>query len=82
MREVQDIIDELKSLPIPAQLRVVGALAKNLEVSLSAGPRRRLAPDGSTWVEWLGRGADLWRDENGQLIDAQDYLDKERESWD
>ncbi|MBI3950407.1 MAG: hypothetical protein HY314_08130 [Acidobacteria bacterium] len=82
MREIQDIIDELKSLPIPAQLRVVGALAQNLEASLAAGPRHRLAPDGTTWVEWLGQCADLWQDENGQLIDAQEYLNKERDSWD
>jgi hypothetical protein len=63
-------------------LRGGGALAKNLEASLPAGPRYRPAPDGSMWAEWLGQGADLWRDENGQLIDAQEYLDKERESWD
>jgi hypothetical protein len=57
MREVQDIIDELKALPIPAQLGVVGALAQNLEASLSAAPRCRLAPDGSTWVEWISQSA-------------------------
>jgi len=33
--------------------------------------------------ELLGLGADVWRDpETGELIDAQEYVNRERDSWD
>ncbi len=34
-------------------------------------------------LELLGLGREIWRDENtGELIDAQEYVNRERDSWD
>lgn len=33
-------------------------------------------------MELEGLGAELWKDENGTLIDAQDYINDLRHEWD
>ncbi len=60
---------------------------------LTAGERRRLVEElaadeskrfgGSHDInEFWGVGEHIWRDpETGELIDAQEYVDRERDSW-
>lgn len=33
-------------------------------------------------MELEGLGAELWKDENGALLDAQDYVNELRQEWD
>ncbi len=39
-------------------------------------------PQKHSIMELEGLGAELWRDENGTLIDAQVYVDELRREWD
>lgn len=33
-------------------------------------------------IELEGLGTEIWKDENGSLVDAQDYVDELRQEWD
>jgi hypothetical protein len=57
---------------------------KRLIESLEALVRRSERFEGSHSItEFWGAGKEIWRDEEtGELIDAQDHVNRERDSWD
>ena len=49
---------------------------------LAAMIRQRVGPEPTHSItELRGLGKDVWWDETGQPIDAQEYVNRERESW-
>lgn len=77
-----------------AQLQLPYKEVREAAKQLSAEERRRLIEelrrsDGDSGFEgahdphdFLGLGAEIWRDpETGELIDAQEYVNQERDSW-
>ncbi len=52
--------------------------------SLGEIVRKRKRFEGSHSItEFRGLGKEIWRDEKtGELIDAQEYVNRERDSWD
>ena len=64
-------------------LRLVSQLSDQEQLELIAQLSRRLAkklrsqPQHPTWMEMSGLGAEIWKGN-----DAQEYVSRERESWD
>jgi hypothetical protein len=70
-RCVQEILDKVIALPPEEQLHLLRAIAASLRESL------RPEDDKHSIMELKGLGKELWKG-----IDGQEYINKERESWD
>ena len=71
----EQVRDAASKLEPEEQLRLLASLATLV--------RQRIAPGGQRSVmELEGLGREAWRDpRTGELIDAQEYVNRERDSW-
>ena len=65
----QHIITEIKELDLSDQLRLLEEMAGIIRNNASPLKSRSI-------LELKGKGKDIWKN-----IDAQEYIDKERSSW-
>lgn len=67
---------QLSRLGSAEQLRLLVLLANGLNASLTA-------PSGAahSLLELEGLGAEVWRDADGQPLDAQQYVSQLRDEW-
>jgi len=65
----ENILRSVESLSRPEQLRLISDLAEYLRAHTPAGTRTSI-------LELQGLGKDIW-----QGMDAQEYVDRERASW-
>jgi hypothetical protein len=65
----EQILRDVESLSRAEQLRLISELAENLRVE--APPESR-----TSILDLQGLGKEIW-----QGVDAQDYVDRERSSW-
>jgi hypothetical protein len=65
-----NILRNVESLSRAEQLRLISDLAEHLR--LQATPENRISI-----LELQGLGKEIWKD-----LDAQEYVDRERNSWD
>lgn len=72
----EELLEQAAKLETAEQLRLLEDLAAHI--------RRQQRFEGShSPLELLGLGKEVWRDEQtGELIDAQEYVNRERDSWD
>lgn len=64
-----EVLDQAQRLTYADQLRLLEDLAVSLRHSMSAQPQRSI-------LELQGLGKEIW-----EGIDAQNYVDQERDSW-
>jgi len=67
----EDYVDGIQNLEPEDQLRIVEIISANLKRSL------RKKKQEHSLMELEGLGAEIWKD-----VDAREYVNKERESWD
>jgi hypothetical protein len=65
----EQILRDVESLSRAEQLRLISELAENLRVEVPPESRTSI-------LDLQGLGKEIW-----QGIDAQDYVDRERSSW-
>jgi len=65
----EDILRNVESLSRAEQLRLISELAEYLRLEAAPEPRTSI-------LDLQGLGKEIW-----QGIDAQDYVDRERASW-
>jgi hypothetical protein len=65
----EQILRDVESLSRAEQLRLISELAENLRAEAPPEPRTSI-------LDLQGLGKEIW-----QGIDAQDYVDRERSSW-
>ncbi|MBA2364802.1 MAG: hypothetical protein H0V86_14875 [Chloroflexia bacterium] len=72
----EQVLADAASLKSEEQERLIESLGELV--------RKRKRFEGShSPLEFLGLGKEIWRDEKtGELIDAQEYVNRERDSWD
>ncbi len=70
MATYQEIRRQVENLSVDEQLKLMEELAKMLDDRQSSQPKHSI-------MELEGLGKDIW-----QGIDAQKYVDRERQSWD
>lgn len=69
------VLDGARALDPEERVRLIRELQDTID------DERRFVGSRSP-LEFLGLGKEVWRDpETGELIDAQEYVDRERESW-
>lgn len=71
MLTLEDIIREVRTLPIAERKRLIGLIIDTLTDQPAPPPARR------SILEFEGVGAEIWRG-----IDAQDYVNQLRDEWD
>lgn len=69
-KSLSEILTYTAQLSEKQQLELISRISIRL-----LGPRVKKAKRRS-WMEMAGHGAEVWKD-----IDAQEYVNKERESW-
>lgn len=71
----EELLEQASKMETAEQLRLLEELAALI--------RKSHQPEGSySPLELLGLGKEVWRDEEtGELIDAQEYVNRERASW-
>lgn len=67
----EDCVDGIKNLEPEDQLSIVEIISANLKRSLREKKQEH------SLMELEGLGAEIWKD-----VDAREYVNKERESWD
>lgn len=71
----EELLEQAAKLDPPEQRRLLEALTVLVERPVAQEPRHRL-------TDLIGLGKEVWRDEEtGELIDAQEYVNRERDSW-
>lgn len=72
-----ELLERVRGLSIQDQLWLLERVAALVRQSHGAPPPR---PQRSL-LELEGLGEHVWRDESGELMDAQEYVNRERASW-
>ena len=71
MLTLEDIVREVRTLPIAERKRLIGLIVDTLTDQPSPLPPKR------SILEFEGVGAEIW-----QGIDTQEYVNKLRDEWD
>lgn len=84
MKTAEEILNEIKRLPHNERDRLLRLLWTQWQVGkVPKAASSDVAPDGRDWLEWAsGLHKEVWYDSRGKLLDAQEYVNQERESWD
>ena len=69
-RDYNKIISEIRTMPLPDQLRLMEDVAVLIRKKTEAGKLRSI-------MELKGKGKHLWK-----VIDVKAYIGRERSSWD
>jgi DNA-binding HxlR family transcriptional regulator len=69
MTPYQEIRQQVENLTLDEQLRLLEKLASIVRLRVTSKPKRSI-------MELEGLGKEIW-----QGIDAQEYVDQERDSW-
>ena len=73
--EMKQRLDEkAKQRGLEAKAYAQNLVLRDLQEEFLQQPKRNI-------MEMEGLGAELWRDEQGNLIDAQKYVDELRQEW-
>ena len=67
--DYEHILTEIKSLPVPEQIRLLEKTASLVRSKTFSPPR--------SIIELRGKGKELW-----QSLDVKNYIETERASWD
>ena len=70
-KPLEELLRLVSQLSDREQLELIAQLSRNLAKKLGAHSKR------PTWMEMSGLGAEIWKG-----INAQEYISRERESWD
>jgi hypothetical protein len=68
--KISKLLHLASRLPVDEQLELIAKLSAQLAGKKVARIKRR------TWMEVTGLGAEIWKD-----VDAQEYIRRERASW-